>query len=1400
MKTPPDVDPIVVVGMACRFPGARGPARFAEQLRAGRTARPVLVVPGHDLVVELGREAFADAGIHPDRYRGSRTAVFVRGRAEQVSHLLGLYGPSESVGSALLAVHLAAESMRRGECVAALAGGAEPDAASGGLVLLKFRSAALADGDPVYCVLAGSATSPHEAYESAGIAGDEVGYVELHGGAAPSAPVPVGSAGSATAGLIKVVLGVSNRELVPSAVPVPGPNLRVQDETGEWAGFPVAAVSAADCHLVLCGHPAVEPAAPPTHLLADVTPHALRPHRHAVFVFSDNTPQWRDLLDGSPVFAARMAECAEALRPHTDWDLFEVLAGSAEGIDVDQAVLFAVQVALAEVWSAAGVLPDAVVGDGGGEVAAAVVAGALSLEDGARVAAIRSQALAMLAADEGAALPPPHPDEARGCLLAMLGSLAPTSASTSFVSSVTGQVLDGAELDAAYWHRNLVRAERFELAVSSLLDDGHTVFVELGDANLSEIVVGSAVVLSDPPADVAADTVADATVRSLVLRGLARLSPAGRRRALLRMVREEAASVLGHRDADDVLPMMPLARLGFDSMLALELAGRVAAHCELNLSAELVLECATPQALADHLVAVLDFADGAEERDAVSDDSGQDAADDRIAIVALAHRSRIADERGFDAVLFGFDAVGVDDAQRALLELTWEAFELAGIDPTSLRESRSGVFGGGSRQIARAFGLGGPVIDVDGPLVAVHMAAKALRDDECDLAVAGGAGEADSATTLVLERFSDARRNGRRVLAVIEGSAVGSTPHRAVAQALRAAGLRPSDVDDLGELPRLASGFHGWAGISTSGGAETSAHLILEAVGAPERVGAVRDLPDTPLLVSAADSGGLRDQVRRLLAHLEANPGLSLTDVAYSLATTRAALPLRVSVVGDRHEALVGLTAIAAGELDVRGTGSPEPCFYFTGEAPPAFGRELHAGFPVFAEAFDEVCAEIDSLLDHPLRDVVFAEEPPDGLDRTAYAQAGTFAAEVALYRLAEHWGLTPTRLGGRGVGEVSAAHCAGVLSLADACALVAARARLLRAFPLGGAMICVSGTEHHVRDQLPEDVTVVGVRGPRSVIVSGAEDAVLRVQEWFAGRGVPAKRLHVDRAEHGGLLAPMLLRFGQVLDLLELAEPVVPLVMGQGISTPDYWLRHAREAVRAVGAAPRLSLGSLAVLTTMPERGVGISPGTALVALLHPDETETRSVVTALAQLHDRGVELDWAEFFSGTGARPVELPTYPFQRAATPVRPTGEFWRSGPDPEFGAVLPALSSWWDNHNRQSECPVTGTWLLVTAAGADSPLGGALRDALAQRGVTVRSVEAGQWNREQFAEHLRAALDGAAPDGVLALGGVETDMLVLAMSDARIDARLWRLAPALRGRPVAARRGPRAAVCNRGGL
>ncbi|MGW5023270.1 acyltransferase domain-containing protein, partial [Streptomyces cacaoi] len=331
-------------------------------------------------------------------------------------------------------------------------------------------------------------------------------------------------------------------------------------------------------------------------------------------------------------------------------------------------------------------------------------------------------------------------------------------------------------------------------------------------------------------------------------------------------------------------------------------------------------------------------------------------------------------------------------------------------------------------------------------------------------------------------------------------------------------------------------------------------------------------------------------------------------------------------------------------------------------------GRELYERFGVFAEAFDAVCAGLDARLDRPLKEVVWGEDA-ELLGRTVWTQAGLFAVEVALFRLVESWGVRPDFVGGHSIGEVAAAHVAGVLSLEDACALVAARGRLMDALPSGGAMVAVEASEEEVRPHLSEGVAVAAVNGPFSVVVSGEREAVFAVGSRFGELGRRTSRLRVSHAFHSPLMEPMLGDFHRAIEGLDFQAPSVPVVSNvtgemataEELASPDYWVRHVREAVRfadgiralrAEGATFFLELGPDGTLSAMGGETV-TEEGALFVPALRKNADEERACMDALARLHAAGVSVDWVAVFGGVGAVCVGLPTYAFERE--------RFWPSG-------------------------------------------------------------------------------------------------------------------------------------------
>ncbi|TCO44758.1 type I polyketide synthase [Actinocrispum wychmicini] len=422
-------------------------------------------------------------------------------------------------------------------------------------------------------------------------------------------------------------------------------------------------------------------------------------------------------------------------------------------------------------------------------------------------------------------------------------------------------------------------------------------------------------------------------------------------------------------------------------------------------------------------------------------------------------------------------------------------------------------------------------------------------------------------------------------------------------------------------VPWPANGHPRRAGISAFGISGTNAHIILEEP--PSRVspsGTVcRAFPDVevPLAVSGRSEAAVRAQVERIMA-VDADP----LDIGFSLATTRAMFDHRAVVVN--------------GAVDVGVVRRTKTAFLFTGQGAQraGMGRELYEAFPVFAEAFDQVCERFEP----GLRDVVFGDA--DGLDQTGWAQPALFAIEVALYRLVESWGLRPDAVVGHSIGEFAAAHVAGVFTLDDACRLVAARARLMQALPSGGAMAALRASEVDIEPWLDDRVRIAAVNGPSSVVISGDEDAVLELAATLDG-----KRLNVSHAFHSHHMDGMLDEFREVAQSVQYGQPTIPVVAAASgdVTEAEYWVRQVRdtvrfhesvEALRAEGVGRFVEIGPDGVLSALVDG----------VALMRRDRPETHTLMAAVGRLHVDGFSPEWTEMLAG--GRRIDLPTYAFQR----------------------------------------------------------------------------------------------------------------------------------------------------------
>ncbi|WP_344898648.1 type I polyketide synthase, partial [Actinomadura meridiana] len=872
-----------------------------------------------------------------------------------------------------------------------------------------------------------------------------------------------------------------------------------------------------------------------------------------------------------------------------------------------------------------------------------------------------------------------------------------------------------------------------------------------------------------------------------------------------------------------------------------------------------------------------------------------------------------------------------------------------------------------SGRVSYTFGFEGPAVTVDtacsSSLVAMHLAAQALRSGECDMAVAGGAtvmatpsvfvefarqrglaadgrckpfaaaadgtGFSEGVGLVLLERLSDAQRNGHQILAVVKGSAInqdgasnglsapnGPSQERVIEQALANAGLSAEQVDAVeahgtgttlgdpieaqailntygqhhtaeqpiwigsiksnlghtqaaagvaGVIKMVQAMRHGtlpaslhidepsnhvdwdtghvvlldeprpWpetgrarrAAVSSFGISGTNAHLILEAApetSVEEDAAEQSPSPVVAIPLSAKTPQALRDAATRLGDHLTDRPETTPAELAGPLSQ-RALFDHRAVILtapDDRDELSRALTALA--------TEQPHPSlvtntvqdnnggvvFMFSGQGSqhPGMGHDLYTTSPVYAKAFDAVCEALDPHLDRPLKTVVFGDDA-ELLNNTRYAQPALFALQTALYRLLEHHGITPDHLIGHSIGELTAAHLAGLWTLTDTATLITARARLMASLPTGGAMLTTHTTEETLKPIIEkhDTISVAATNSPNSTVLSGERTALEQITSELDERGIKYQWLKVSHAFHSPLMNPILEEFQAVAAGLTYHPTTIPIVSNrtgssateQQLSDPAYWTGHIRDTVHFHDGltylddthhpALYLEIGPRPTLTTLTHQTLPTTP--TIQPTLNPKQTDTTAFHSALAHIHTAtNVQVTWPN----TTHRPTEpLPTYPFQHSAFWYEPKAsngrgaagavpgqetELWSAIDQHDLAALsstldldlddpakrgllaelLPALSAWrrsgswwhepsWERVPVSGDFSLSGSWLLLRSEPTRSD-DDALADVLAERGGDVVPLTMPlNADADRLAEEIARSIQGTQVRGVLYLTG-----------------------------------------------
>ena len=577
------------------------------------------------------------------------------------------------------------------------------------------------------------------------------------------------------------------------------------------------------------------------------------------------------------------------------------------------------------------------------------------------------------------------------------------------------------------------------------------------------------------------------------------------------------------------------------------------------------------------------------------------------------------------------------------------------------------------------------------------------------------------------------------------------------------------------------------AGVSSFGIGGTNAHVIVEEAPEPNPSGPSR--PWQVLTLSARSPKAVDAAAERLAAHLEKHPELPLADVAFTLQEGRRAFSHRRSIVVREGE---NVGEIVRGKLPERvangaaDAASRSVVFLFSGlgDHYPNMARGLYEAEPVFRAEVDR-CAEIlrgRTGLD--VREVIFpgaapSDAPPatggfdlrrmlaqqevtpeaERLNRTELAQPAVFVIDYALAKLWMSWGIVPEAVIGHSLGEYAAACIAGILTLEDALALVADRARMIQELP-GGAMLAVSADPEKVRPFLSPDLAIATVNAPNLCVVAGPDASMSDLEKKLADGGLTARRLATTHAFHSPMMEPIAEKLAARAGQLRLRPAKIPMitnVTGTWITEaeatdPRHWVRHLLGTVRfAEGMGELLKepgrvlleVGPGQTLSTFvrqrPSGGDGADPIAVIpsVRYAYDRKPDQAFLLEALGRLWLAGVSADWKAFRGDEDRRRVRLPTYPWEKQ--------RYWVEPPSRE---AAPALAFRFGKQADPAQWTYLPTWERTAAPAAAAKGervlvfsdGGALAEGVAERlslahGCEVHVVRAG----DRFDRQMRFA-------------------------------------------------------------
>lgn len=461
------------------------------------------------------------------------------------------------------------------------------------------------------------------------------------------------------------------------------------------------------------------------------------------------------------------------------------------------------------------------------------------------------------------------------------------------------------------------------------------------------------------------------------------------------------------------------------------------------------------------------------------------------------------------------------------------------------------------------------------------------------------------------------------------------------------------------------------AGVSSFGIGGTNAHAILEE---PPAVASGKETRACQLLVfSAKTAAALDSAANNVAAFLERHRlEVDLADVAYTLQTGRREYKYRRAIVCRNHDDALAALKTRDSSRTVNGSYEAKDrsiVFMFPGQGAQYInmGQGLYESEPVFRRELERCAMLAQAHLGFNLLDVLYSKHPEEAssrLTQTQVAQPALFAIEYSLARLWMQWGIQPAAMIGHSVGEYVAACLAGVLSLEDALRLVIIRGRLMQSLP-AGTMLAVQQPEEELSRRLVRGLDLAAINGPDSCVVSGPVELVEQFESQLSAAGIACRRLATSHAFHSAMMEPILSLFRDECKQATFHTPQLPFISNLSgawitadeATSPDYWTRHLREAVR-FGDGLRellqdpesilLEVGPGRALATLARKNPHRTARHLVLSSLRHAEDPTQddaSLLNALGKLWVAGVQVDWSGFYQHEQRKRVPLPVYPFE-----------------------------------------------------------------------------------------------------------------------------------------------------------